>query len=104
MSSLSLLLVVEMLLIASPLPSLNVTTSCEGVAKAVPSSEKASRRQQCLASEQRTRDELKKKWFTYQAADRAFCAGLSSGYAPTYTEIAACLDMKDAIRAASHLS
>src|SRR5947209_7105513 len=100
MPSLSIVLVAELLLIANPLPSLNVTVSCEGAARAAPSSEKGSRRQQCLMSEQRTRDELKKRWFSYQAADRAFCVELSSGYAPTYTEIAACLDMKAALRKA----
>ena len=47
----------------------------------------------CLASEQRTREELNKNWSTFPAADRTSCVK-SLTFSPTYTELVSCLEMR----------
>jgi hypothetical protein len=47
----------------------------------------------CLASEQRTREELNKNWSTFPAADRISCVK-SLTFSPTYTELVTCLEMR----------
>ncbi|MGB9208319.1 MAG: hypothetical protein WCB78_09455 [Pseudolabrys sp.] len=47
----------------------------------------------CLASEQRTREELTKNWSTFPEADRNGCVK-SLSFSPTYTELLTCLEMR----------
>jgi hypothetical protein len=47
----------------------------------------------CLASEQRTREEITKNWSTFPAADRIGCVK-SLTFSPTYTELLTCLEMR----------
>jgi hypothetical protein len=91
-------LVAHLLLVATSVPNLNVEPSCNGSARGLPANETKSKIERCLNSEYRTRDELRQKWPTYQDADRGFCATSVTGFAPTYTELAVCLDMKAALR------
>ena len=51
----------------------------------------------CLASEQRTREELNKNWSTFPADDRISCVK-SLTFAPTYTELLTCLEMRRDVR------
>jgi hypothetical protein len=47
----------------------------------------------CLASEQRTREELTKNWSNFPAEDRIGCVK-SLTFSPTYTELVTCLEMR----------
>lgn len=91
-------LVAQLLLATTSMPNLNVKQSCLGSARGMPASETKNKIEQCLNSEYRTRDELRQKWPTYHYVDRGFCAASVTGFAPTYTELAVCLDMKTTLR------
>src|SRR4029450_8700823 len=56
------------------------------------------RSQSCLASEQRTREELTKHWSSYPAEDRIGCVK-SLTFSPTYTQLVTCLEMRRDVRA-----
>jgi hypothetical protein len=75
-------------------PKLDVTQSCRGAAAAGYVDQTTERLKSCLDSEQRTRELLDKSWTTFSAADRVYCLGSIKGYAPTYTELATCLEMR----------
>jgi len=76
------------------LPRWDVTASCEGAAAAAGEGEQGQQRLKgCLESEQRTRVLLEKGWENFSAADRAQCIKTIQWFEPTYTELAACLEM-----------
>jgi hypothetical protein len=78
--------------VADSVPRWDETESCRAAALAgheTPS----ERLKGCLASEQRTREELDKNWSTFPAADRVACVK-SLTFSPTYTELATCLEMR----------
>jgi hypothetical protein len=83
--------------VADSVPSWDVTASCRAAAS-IAHSETGGRSQSCLASEQRTRDELTKYWSTYPAEDRIGCVK-SLTFSPTYTELVTCLEMRRDVRA-----
>jgi hypothetical protein len=78
-------------------PHLNVMSSCNGAVAAGYIAPEKTRLQNCLDSEQRTREQLDKTWTTFPAADRAFCVSSIANFSPTYTELATCLEMKRAL-------
>ena len=57
-----------------------------------------ARLQNCIDSEQRTRDQLEKDWASFPAADRTWCVSSIQGFQPTYSELATCLEMKRDLR------
>ena len=79
--------------IAGGVPSWDVTASCRGAALAGYNQTPSERLTSCLASEQRTREELTKNWSTFPAADRNGCVK-SLSFSPTYTELLTCLEMR----------
>ena len=79
--------------VADSVPSWDVTASCRGAASALYSQEIDEKMKGCLASEQRTREELNKNWSTFPADDRISCVK-SLTFSPTYTELVTCLEMK----------
>jgi hypothetical protein len=79
--------------VADSVPSWDVTASCRAAATIAYNQTPGDRLQSCLASEQRTRDELNKNWSTFPAADRISCVK-SLTFSPTYTELATCLEMR----------
>ena len=79
--------------IADSVPSWDVTASCRGAASAGYNQTPSERLTSCLASEQRTREELNKNWSTFPADDRISCVK-SLTFAPTYTELLTCLEMR----------
>jgi len=82
---------------AAGVPKWDVTASCRGAASAGFIEQTEERLQRCLASEQRTRARLESDWSSYPARDRTECIRSISWFAPTYTELAACLRIaKDA--------
>jgi hypothetical protein len=48
----------------------------------------------CIASEQRTRDQLEKTWSSFSPSGRDWCVSSIANFGPTYTELASCLEMK----------
>ena len=79
--------------VADGLPDWDVTASCRGAASAGYVAQSEERLKSCLASEQNTRDKLAGEWSSFPAADRIKCVESIKWFEPTYTELAACLDM-----------
>ena len=79
--------------VAGSFPNWDVTASCRGAASAGSNQTPSGRLESCLASEQRTREELNKNWSTFPAADRTSCVK-SLTFSPTYTELVTCLEMR----------
>jgi hypothetical protein len=78
---------------ADTVPSLDVTASCKGAARAVVKAESEKREKACYETEKAARDKLNQNWSSFPDKDRNFCIGSVKGYAPTYTELAICLEM-----------
>jgi len=79
--------------VADGLPNWDVTASCRGAASAGYVAQSEERLKSCLASEQNTRDKLAREWSSFTATDRIKCVESIKWFEPTYTELAACLDM-----------
>src|SRR5262249_19860546 len=79
--------------VADGVPSWDLTKSCRAAASIAHGQTSSDRLETCLASEQRTREELDKNWSTFPAADRIACVK-SLTFSPTYTELATCLEMR----------
>jgi hypothetical protein len=67
--------------------------SCRAAASIAFGQTPGERLTSCLASEQRTREELNKNWSTFPADDRIGCVK-SLTFSPTYTELVTCLEMR----------
>ena len=87
-------LALQLVAVGDGVPNLNVTPSCKGAAAAGYIATTEDRLKSCIASEQRTRDQLDKTWSSFSASDRAWCVSSIAGFQPTYTELATCLEMK----------
>jgi hypothetical protein len=83
--------------VADSVPSWDLTASCRAAGTAGFSQTPSERVTSCLASEQRTREELNKYWSTYPAEDRIGCVK-SLTFSPTYTELVTCLEMRRDVR------
>ena len=79
--------------VADGLPNWDVTASCRGAASAGYVAQSEERLKSCLASEQNTRDKLAREWSSFTATYRIKCVESIKWFEPTYTELAACLDM-----------
>jgi hypothetical protein len=91
-------LAVQLIAVSDGVPAFDVTPSCKGAVQAGYIGPEQSRLQNCLDSEQRTRDKLDKEWTTFPAGDRVLCIASVKGFSPTYTELATCLEMKRDLR------
>jgi len=78
--------------VADSVPSWDLTASCRAAGLAGYSQTPDERVKSCLASEQRTREELTKHWSTYPAEDRIGCVK-SLTFSPT-----TCLEMRRDVR------
>jgi hypothetical protein len=79
---------------ADGVPHWDVTASCRGAAAAAGDGEQGKQRLKgCLDSEARTRTMLQTEWSKFSADDRAKCIKTIQWFEPTYTELAACLEM-----------
>jgi hypothetical protein len=83
--------------VADSVPSWDLTASCRAAGLAGYSQTPDERVKSCLASEQRTREELTKHWSTYAAEGRIGCVK-SLTFSPTYTELVTCLEMRRDVR------
>ena len=87
-------LVVQIAATEGGVPRWDVSASCKGAAAAAGEGEQAQARLKgCMDSEARTREMLEKGWTGFSAKDRAQCIKTIQWFEPTYTELAACLEM-----------
>jgi hypothetical protein len=78
---------------AGGVPNWDVRSSCRAAAKVAYAQDASAREKSCIEGENRTRDKLAADWSTYPAADRTRCIKSIEWFSPTYTELAACLEM-----------
>jgi hypothetical protein len=84
--------------VADGVPNWDLTASCRAAGTISGYAQTPDERMKsCLASEQRTREELSKNWSTFPAADRVGCVK-SLTFSPTYTELVTCLEMRSHVR------
>jgi hypothetical protein len=83
---------------ADSIPNWNVTASCRGASSVGYAGQTSERLKSCLESEKQTREKLAVDWWSYPAADRANCIESIKWFEPTYTELAACLEMSRDVR------
>jgi hypothetical protein len=86
------------------IPTLDVRPVCRGIATqsadpGVGQGAQAETFQQCVESERAVRDELKKAWATFSAADKRHCVELAkTGGESSNTELITCLEMARDVR------
>lgn len=81
--------------VADTVPRLDVVRECQAEVGDEPG------RKNCIDEENRTRQELKKEWSTFNAADRRVCGQEAAmGGASSYAEFLTCLEMARDTRAA----
>jgi hypothetical protein len=85
-------------------PNLDVRPVCRGIASQSSSNPAdvgiKTTFEQCVQSEQQVREELKKEWSTFSAADKQHCVSLAkTGGESSNTELLTCLEMARDVRA-----
>jgi hypothetical protein len=83
------------------IPTLDVNPVCHGIAMQGELEEGLQQTsfQQCVQSEQATRDQLKKEWSTFSTADKSHCVALAkTGGESSYTELITCMEMARDVR------
>ena len=83
------------------IPTLDVNPVCHGIAMQgeLEAGLQQTSFQQCVQSEQATRDELKKQWSTFTTADKTDCVALAkTGGESSYTELITCMEMARDVR------
>jgi hypothetical protein len=90
--------------VADSVPTLNVDQVCTGIAQqggvSFHDADITEEKQNCLDSEQATRDELAKQWSSFAPADKTACTNESRmGGDSSYTELLTCLEMARDVRA-----
>jgi DNA repair exonuclease SbcCD ATPase subunit len=86
------------------IPNLDVRPVCRGIASQSASNPAdvgiKTTFEQCVQSEQEVREQLKKEWSTFSAADKQHCVGLAkTGGESSNTELLTCLEMARDVRA-----
>src|SRR6516162_5017593 len=74
-------------------PNWDVSSSCRAAAKVAYTQDASEREKSCMEGEQRTREKLVADWSTFPAEERTRCIKSIEWFSPTYTELAACLEM-----------
>jgi hypothetical protein len=83
------------------IPTLDVKPVCHGIAMQgeLEAGLQQTSFQQCVQSEQSTRDEIKKQWSSFSTADKGHCVALSkTGGESSYTELLTCMEMARDVR------
>jgi len=83
------------------IPTLDVNPVCHGIATQGELEEglRQTSFQQCVQSEQGTRDEIKKAWSSFSASDKSHCVALAkTGGESSYTELLTCMEMARDVR------
>jgi len=84
------------------IPNLDVRPVCRGIASQseLEAGLQQTNFEECVKSEQATREQLKKEWPTFSAADRQHCVALANtGGESSYTELITCMEMARDVRA-----
>jgi hypothetical protein len=82
-------------------PTLDVNPVCHGIAMQgeLEAGLQRTNFQQCLQSEQATREQIKKEWSTFTTADKTHCVSLAkTGGESSYTELITCMEMARDVR------
>ena len=83
------------------IPTLDVNPVCHGIALQgeLEAGLQRTNFEQCVKSEQDTREQLKKEWSTFTTADKTDCVNLAkTGGEPSYTELITCMEMARDVR------
>ena len=83
------------------IPVLDVNPVCHGIAMQgeLEAGLQQTSFQQCVQSEQATRDEIKKHWSSFSTADKGDCVALAkTGGESSYTELLTCMEMARDVR------
>src|SRR5262249_8924504 len=78
------------------IPTLDVRPVCRGIARQgeLEVGLQQTSFEQCVKSEQDTREQLNKEWSTFTTADTTGCIALAqTGGEPSYTELITCMEM-----------
>ena len=84
------------------IPTLDVRPVCRGIAQQgeLEVGLRQTSFEQCVQSEQEVREQLKKEWSTFSAADKSHCVVLAkTGGESSYTELITCMEMARDVRA-----
>ena len=81
-------------------PNWDVSSSCRAAAKVAYTQDASEREKSCMEGETRTREKLAAGWSTFPAEERTRCIKSIEWFSPTYTELAACLEMYGDVRRA----
>src|SRR5262249_27433814 len=83
------------------IPTLDVNPVCHGIASqsSLEAGLQHTNFDQCVQSEQSTRDEIKKQWSSFSTADKTHCVALAkTGGESSYTELLTCMEMARDVR------
>src|SRR5262249_14778686 len=83
------------------IPTLDVRPVCRGIARQgeLEVGLQQTSFEQCVKSEQDTREQLNKEWSTFTTADKTGCIALAqTGGEPSYTELITCMEMARDVR------
>jgi hypothetical protein len=84
------------------IPTLDVNPVCRGIASQseLEAGLQRTNFEQCVQSEQATREQIKKEWSTFSTADKSHCVALAkTGGESSYTELITCMEMARDVRA-----
>src|SRR5262245_17180092 len=83
------------------IPTLDVRPVCRGIARQgeLEVGLQQTSFEQCVKSEQDTREQLEKEWSTFTTPDKTGCIALAkTGGEPSYTELITCMEMARDVR------
>src|SRR5215471_5980901 len=83
------------------IPTLDVNPVCHGIAMQgeLEAGLQQTSFQQCVQSEQATREQMKKEWSPFSASDKSHCVALAqTGGEASYTELITCMEMARDVR------
>ena len=75
-------------------PNWDVSSSCRAAAQFAYNQSASERQKACIESENRTREKLAADWSTFPAEEQTKCIKSIEWFSPTYTELAACIDLE----------
>jgi hypothetical protein len=79
-------------------PNWDVSSSCRAAAQFAYNQSASERQKACMASENTTREKLAADWSRFPADERTRCIKSIEWFSPTYTELAACIEMYSDVR------
>ena len=83
------------------IPTLDVRPVCRGIASQseLETGLQQTNFEECVKSEQATREQIKKEWSTFSTADKTHCVALAkTGGESSYTELLTCMEMARDVR------